>query len=559
MRKFIVSILSLLLCCTLYAQNIEIKPTLINSLVLQYKKAEWNIILNKTFINPYNQKEVSLDLILTSPSGKPLYLPCYFEAADKTGKLWKARFTPQEAGLYTYNFRLTEQSGITETPVSRFNVQQSKAQGFLHKNDLWTFKFDNGNLFRGIGENVGWESRSFENDKWTYDYLLPSLSKNGANFFRTWMCYWNLPLEWKKVNHTKRYSDTDNYFNPGAIRRMDELVNMCDSLNLYFMLTLDWHGHLMQEGGWKNSPYNQKNGGPAKTPAEFFTLQSSQQKYKDKLRYVVARWGYSTNIAAWEFFNEIDNAAYTAADSILIPHDAIAQWHNEMSRYLKDIDPYNHMVTTSISHRDIMGLNSIPYIDFNQKHIYKRTERIPSIYPQYIETFNKPYVVGEFGFRWEDDNPEYGEGFDFDYKRGLWYGLFSPTPVLPMSWWWELFDNRNMTPYFNSVKEISDKMLKAGKGSFEQIPVNAGIVEAMGVKCGRAYFVYLLNNTGSAVNTTVSLNVRQENIGIIQSFNPSSRTYNQLQKTTITDKEVAVRGINLPAKKELILILKPKE
>ena len=134
-------------------------------------------------------------------------------------------------------------------------------------------------------ENVAWESRSIENQQFTDDYLLPTLAKNGAKFFRVWMCHWNLPLEWQKVSSTKRYVNPTDYFHPGATKHMDELVNLTDSLGFYFMLTLDWHGYLMEKGGWRSSPYNQPNGGPARTPTEFFTLAAAQQKYKNKLRY----------------------------------------------------------------------------------------------------------------------------------------------------------------------------------------------------------------------------------------------------------------------------------
>ena len=193
------------------------------------------------------------------------------------------------------------------------------------------------------------------------------------------------------------------YFNPSGIKRMEELLHMLDSLHMYVMLTLD-----MNSG---------KN-------VQWFSSTASMDKYKNKLRYLVARWGYSTNIAAWEFFNEIDNGVFNKADSVLIPHVYVTNWHDEMSRYLKDIDPYKHLVTTSISHRDIMGMNSIAYIDFNQKHIYKHTEKIPAIYQDYIQNFGKPYVVGEFGYRWEDDNPKYGEGFDFE--EGRHWGAAAP-------------------------------------------------------------------------------------------------------------------------------------
>lgn len=519
-----------------------------DSIIHQFEKSTWEINLSADYTNPYNQRQVSLDMLLVSPTGKPLLLPCYFDGNNT----WKARFTPQEAGSYQYSFRLTNGAAVTSTALTTFTAERSNKKGFLHKNDLWTFRFDNGDLFRGIGENVAWESRAFEDDKWTYDYLLPSLAKNGANFFRTWMCYWNLPLEWKKTSGTKRYQQSTEYFNPGAIKRMDELVNMCDSLGLYFMLTLDWHGHLMRGGGWNNSNYNQVNGGPAKDPADFFTMQSAQEQYKDKLRYIVARWGYSSSIAVWEFFNEIDNAAFTQQDSIIIPLATIAQWHLEMSRYLKDIDPYQHLVSTSVSHRDIIGLNAIPYIDFNQKHIYKHTEKIPGIYPDYIQTYGKPYVVGEFGFRWEDQDVKYAKEADFDYKRGLWYGMFSPTPVLPMSWWWELFDNEQMTPYLQSVRTISDRMLKDGKGKFEKVNISAGALEAYALKCGNSYYVYLLNHHDSTKQSALQIDIPARYQ--LQEFSPAQRSLVAHTYTHDGNDAIQIPGFSLAGKQETILI-----
>lgn len=517
-----------------------------------YEKAEWKIDLTANYSNPYDQREIKLDMCLVSPSGKPLLLPAYF---DQENHHWKSRFAPQETGQYQYYFELIAGKDTVQSTPAAFTVNKSTRKGFLHKNDLWTFRFDNGELFRGVGENVAWESRSFEEDKWTYDYLLPSLANNGANFFRTWMCYWNLPLEWKQPRSTKRYQPSTEYFHPGAIRRMDQLVDMCDSLGLYFMLTLDWHGHLMEHGGWKHSSYNKVNGGPAENPTAFFTSQQAQEKYKNKLRYIIARWGYSSSIAVWEFFNEVDNAAFTQQDSILIPLPVIAQWHLEMSRYLKDIDPYHHLVSTSVSHRDIIGMNAIPYIDFNQKHIYKHTEKIPGIYPDYIQTFGKPYVVGEFGYRWEDQDPKYATEASYDYRRGLWYGMFSPTPVLPMSWWWELFDDQHMTPYLQSVSTINRMMLQTGKGQFQQLPVQSTLLELYAVKCGNTVFVYALNNTTNQQSVDIHINIPSGYT--LQCFHPLKNTWNKSTYKRTADGTIQISNTVLTAKEELILVFKP--
>lgn len=557
-NKFLIAVILVLATYVAGAQNKAVTFKLLNNTVAEYEKAEWDIQLSAPYRNPYDQRDIAVDIVLTSPSGKPLVLPCYFVDGKPEASNWKARFAAQETGTYSYHFTIKAKGTDQESANATFKVLPSGRKGFLHKNNLWTFKFDNGELFRGIGENVAWEARSFENQKFTYDHLLPTLSQNGANFFRTWMCYWNMPLEWQKVRSTKRYSNTGEYFNPGALSKMDHLVNLSDSLGLYFMLTLDWHGHLMENGGWKDSPYNKVNGGPAGTPTEFFSLPASKEKYKNKLRYVIARWGYSTTIAAIEFFNEVDNAVFTQQDSILIPHQYVTQWHDDMSRYLKDIDPYKHLVTTSISHRDIAGMNSIPYLDVNQKHIYKHTEKIPAIYPDYISAFGKPYIVGEFGYRWEDADPKYAKEANFDYKRGLWYGMFSPTPVLPMSWWWELFDDEHMAPYFKGVRQVSDMMLKAGKGQFAQVNAMAGQLHVQAVKCGDQYFVYLLNNTAGPITTPVTVDGSSSAKMLGKTFYPSAMQTVLTPMVNVSGKVITVLNMKLNAGQEAVLILSAK-
>jgi hypothetical protein len=530
-----------LLCCLLVAVGIQTFGqtkiagyNLLNKQIVEYEKTEWDINLTVPFTNPYDQKELTLDLVMIAPSGNPVVLPCYYESGNSGASLWKARFAPQEKGKYTYHFSLSQKGKSEESASGSFVTVAGKKQGFLHKNDYYTFKFDNGELFRGIGENVGWEARTSENPKYTYDLLLPPLAKNGANFFRTWMCPWNLPLDYQRVNNQKRYSNSTEYFSPSGIKRMEELLHMVDSLHMYMMLTLD-----MNSG---------------KRP-EWFYSTTIMDKYKNKLRYMVARWGYSTNIAAWEFFNEIDNGVFNKADSILIPHMYVTNWHDEMARYLKDIDPYKHLVTTSISHRDIAGMNSIAYIDFNQKHIYKHTDKIPAIYPDYIQTYGKPYVVGEFGYRWEDANPKYAKEADYDYKRGLWFGMFSPTPILPMSWWWEFFHEQNMEPYFRSVREVSDMMLKSGNGSFEPVAISAGLLHAQAIKCGDKYFIYLLNESDDAMNTAVTIPVGAHKNFTVQSLEPASRQYKKETGFAVKNGKLMQNNISLNGKKEIVLIL----
>lgn len=528
--------------------------------VSQYERAEFSIILRETFTNPYDQREIAVNMVLETPSGKSLVLPCFFERNEGDASHWRARFTPQESGKYSYHFeRIRNGTQAERSSSGRFVAAASDKDGFLHMNDFWTLKFDSGKPFRGIGENVGWEPRSFSNPKWTYDYLLPRLAANGANFFRAWMAPNNFPLEWKTVRNTKRYSDTDEYFNPGGVQRLDEVVELADSLGLYIMLAFDSHNTLIEDNQWEIHNYNKVNGGPASTPEEFFTLPESRAKYKNRLRYIVARWGYSTAIGAWEFFNEIDNAAFTKGDSIIISHDAIADWHREMAAYLKEIDPYDHIVTTSVSHREIKGLYDMEELDLNQMHIYKRTSRIPEGIHQFIRRHNKPFVWGEFGYEWDwnKDFSVIGEEMDFDYKRGLWYGLFSPTPILPMSWWWEYFDERGMTPYFRHVRTISDMMLEAGKGSFETVEVKSRHIESYAVRCGDHYFVYLLNTDKRPYETDVWINGPAANaVTEVQVYDPSQSRFTHHEHFSEEGNGLRVEGVALGAWEERVIVVR---
>lgn len=554
-------LLVLLLPCLLFPQDAVKSFKMLTTSPLSYEKTEFDIEVSSSFINPFDQNEIALDMMLTSPSGRKITLPCYFMSGDSTSSAWKARFAPQETGTYSFYFSLSK-NGLSAAVSQNgsFTAAAPTRDGFLHKNDTWTFKFDSGKLFRGIGEDVGWESRSWEDSKYTYDYLLPSLSKNGANFFRTWMCPWNLAVEWKKVKDTYRYTKSSAYFNESGIKRMDEMITLAENLKLYFMLTLDWHGALIANDGWLLNNYNTVNGGPAASPNEFFTLKAAKDKYKNRLRYLVARWGYSTSLGAWEFFNEIDNSAYGGGESLVIPMDDITKWHDEMSTYLKSIDPYGHLVTTSISHRDITGMNALANLDFNQKHIYKNTSSIPSAIKSYVGSTGKPYVIGEFGFRWEDANPAYNYDFNLDFKRGLWYGLFTSTPILPMSWWWELFDTNKMTYYFSSVREISDQMLESGKGKFEPFIVSAPGVEAYGMKCGEKYFIYLLNNsTTDGLNFNLAFNAPPSMAYEIKKFNVGGNFYTAIGSViSSTIGRVSVPSLSLNSGMEMILVVTPQ-
>lgn len=555
MKKLRLIISGFALCYMLpvQAQSTITSAKLAAKEVKQYHKTEWEIAARVAFNNPYLQEEAAIDMELTSPSGKKLLLPCYYESGAGESK-WRACFLPQESGTYQYTFRLSEAGKpVFTTASTSFNVKATNGKGILHQGDNWVFRFDNGEAFRGIGENICWESRAnddsrffkdlHEKPKYNYEYMLPALAAHGGNYFRTWICSWNLPLDWKVGINNNRYGNSEEYFHPTAIRKMDRMVQLSDSLGLYIMLTLG------------PGTYDARNGRYAVSTREFFTDSIAKAQYKNRLRFIVARWGFSPAIGAWEFFNEIDNVQFRDANNP-ISAASIVQWHDEMSRYLKTIDPYDHLVTTSISHRDLEGLNALEAIDFNQKHIYKNNRALPTTIVKYTAEFGKPYVIGEYGYEydWSKNFNLFAAEMDSDFKRGLWYGLFSPTPVLPLSWWWEFFDDRGTDAYIARVRKIQEEMMRAGKGAFETVDVLAEGVETFAVKCGPSTFVYVYNPAEKPVTTAVDFAAKAGSAAKVRVYDCESGKYNTSAGITANDR-YKVRNVKLAAGSDLVLIL----
>ena len=484
MNRIVLFLLSLCECASAHTQGGGVSGP---SEVPLYGKAVFRLAPETLPAQPYCQEACRVDLELQAPSGRTLVLPAFWDG----DAAWEARFTPQEEGRYTARF-VTREAGEKErfSAVLALQVTPSQAHGILHTDGLWVLRYDDGTPFRGVGENLCWESRTHDDskffsalhereDRYSYSVMLPQFAAAGGNFTRMWMCSWNFPIDRKTDFNNRRYTPSEAFYNPSAVAHLDEVLELADSLGIKVMLCM----------------------GQGDVPADraFFTDASARARYKDRLRYIVARWGYSPAVGMWEFFNEIDNIQYNNRPEP-IPAAEIVAWHAEMAAYLKSIDPFGHIVTTSISHRDVEGLNDVPDIDVNQKHIYCATQAIPGTLRDYTQRHGKPYVVGEFGYEWDwsKNFDDFGLDMDRDFKRGLWYGLLNPTPVTPMSWWWEYFENRGLVPYFRNVRLVSDRMLAAGKGSFESVPVQCP-ADAYAVRCGACIYLYIYNNTRKPV------------------------------------------------------------
>ncbi|MCX6620971.1 MAG: hypothetical protein NTY38_07800, partial [Acidobacteria bacterium] len=153
----------------------------------------------------------------------------------------------------------------------------------------------------------------------------------------------------------------------------------------------------------------------------------ARELVKRRLRYSVARWGWTANLVAWELWNEIDNMDH-------FNPAASAAWHREMGAYLKQIDPWQHLVTTSWRDRATFA---VPEIDIVQGHSYfgpafDAAEYAVEDSEHLMKGFGKPFFFGEQGIEGPVSVDPEGKHF----HDCLWATAMSGAAGTGMYWWW---------------------------------------------------------------------------------------------------------------------------
>jgi len=535
-----------------YASDITITPS--SQTIDKYDSVFFDINSSAFFSNPYNPNDIRIDITFTDPDSNTISLPCFYVSGISGKSVWQGRFTPRKAGQYSYQAKVFVNDVLDSFSSTKYlTVDDSDKDGFIHlnPNSNYSFIHDSGKPFRGIGENISWDPRYSSEQTYTYEHMFPLLGDSGCNFVRVWMCVWNMPLEWT-MSGLGRYNET-------AAERLDAVLALAEENGLYIMLTLDSTAALATEADywgsnnyWTKNPYNTDNGGPCATAADFFTNTEAKELYKKRLRYIIARWGYNTHLCVFELFNEIDGA-YNDGDAN-VPAADIVSWHSEMATYLKDIDPFKHLVSTSAGYKTIPNLWNVSNIDFSQTHPYGSTDAIYDKIVSFTEIYNKPYVAGEFGFGWEGPGTD---GNQIEYERelrmGLWRGMFSPTPIVPLTWWWSQFDEWNDWNIFSAAAAYCSQMFSDSNSVLQKVSASAGTgMETMALKNGSTIFVWLRNNTLSTLSSsTLSVYNLSDGSYEVSYYDTLTGTYSASTLITVTTGTLQSSVPSLTADKDI--------
>jgi hypothetical protein len=216
---------------------------------------------------------------------------------------------------------------------------------------------------------------------------MDKLKEEGGNSFRIHFSPATLDIEYEKMN---------NYYDRQyQAWEMDRILDHCEELDMRINFNHEIHNavtirkYSRDNWDWNNFNYLyepdpmdrgwcywRELGLGETEPLDFFTNEEAKSNYKKKLRYIIARWGYSPSIYVMELFSEINNVGMGNNEpgdgdmnDFFSPYDtgvegaqeAIYQWHIEMANFIKNtLDHQRHLIAVHYAGVAPWGANVSP-------------------------------------------------------------------------------------------------------------------------------------------------------------------------------------------------------
>ena len=429
--------------------------------VPQFSKLELSFAANGAWDNPFDPSQVAIDALIRGPGERewtaPAFYYCDFERLPlgraellmpKGEPQWKVRFAPPVAGEYRYALRMVNRGQTVEAPEGTFRCTPDAARhGYLRvsRENPHYFQFDDGTPFFAVGMNVatlgGGGTAAAEG--W-----YTKLAEVGGNFVRSWWCANGTDVESGATNRPDqglgKYKLDDAW-------RIDYLLDLAERKGIHIMCCLETQQFLRRDKWWPRYTYNAANGGPVATPADFFANDEADEFFRRRLRYIVARWSYSTSVYAWQFWNEV-----SACNNFHLGN--AAKWHSRMARYLRSVDPVRHIIHTN--HGNMDGYEEIdgqPGMEVVSTNIYSRRDMAQTglwAGRWMSGRYAKPFLLTEYGVGhrggWGPEDPK-----GIIVHNGLWGPIMGGSAGSGLPWGWgHWIDAKDMYHYWQPVADV---------------------------------------------------------------------------------------------------------
>ena len=175
------------------------------------------------------------------------------------------------------------------------------------------------------------------------------------------------------------------------------MARQCESLGIRALVALESYNSLCTNSkyfcSWDLSVYRDKNGGPLSQASDFWTSAPAYAAFQSYARQVVARWGASPAVFAWQMFNEMDGAL-----GGVLP--VATYWLGNITTYVASIDGHHHLITNSYAGESGLKQDDLlPHISFTTTHAYEGGDLAGTLahYSAIKSTYGKPTYSGEFG------------------------------------------------------------------------------------------------------------------------------------------------------------------
>jgi hypothetical protein len=449
-----------------------------------YEKYEAVFSLPDRYENPFDPAQIAVTVAISRPDGRADHIDAffcqdYFRRTDATGDRlvpdgppqWAFRYAPVVTGRHEFVISARDARGEAEWGPGWFEARAPVRPGYVRvsRKDWRFFETDDGRFFFPIGHNArsAFDTRMDEQFPWrqrwaegtsAYATHFAEMARHGENFAEIWSAAWSLGLEWTET--WRGYHGVGQYNTMNAWE-MDRVVEEAERQGIYLNVVVHNHGKLSTwcDPEWDSNPHNVENGGYLKRPEDYFTDPRAIEDARRLLRYLVARWGYSTSIFAWELFSELDLCGSQGGQLSIHRQPYVADWHRLMGRWLKDIDPNDHLVSTHVcgdyTHQE-PALVLLPEMDLCPIDAYHNEPdplRIVSLMAEtisYNSAFRKPVLITEFG-----GDPKARQGLrhlEHSLHAALWTSTAINFSGTPLFWWWDVIREQN---YFTKYEAIA--------------------------------------------------------------------------------------------------------
>jgi hypothetical protein len=403
--------------------------------------------------NPFDPQQNDLRVRFVPEKGQPEERLAYLDEAGNV----RAHLVTKTPGKYKPVLLRNGRELVVAPEEGIVDARRRLANGFLridpvHKN---RFRWDSGETYFPVGFNLGWQNPDLP----PLTDQISQMAGMGANWTRIWACNWDGKNPWWPNQEDADLVNGQLWL--PALARWQEIVAACDIVGLPFQMVLFNHGSFSSRvnANWQDHPWNAEKGGFLKDGADFFTDPEAKRRSKMWLRYAVARYAHSPNLKAWELFNEVEWTDARYADRW---HD-IAAWHKEMAGYLRSIDPYGHLITSS---SELGEKEMWASLDYYQPHVY--SSNLAAAIAGRPALSDKPYFFGEIGPNSEERAEQVRA-----IRDGLYAGILANHAGAGQYWYWDRVHKFDLYGEFMTARKVLDRSGLASRPQARRLNVRA--------------------------------------------------------------------------------------